>query len=404
MSRHSRALTPAFNRLWAAVAVSNLGDGVMLAAGPLLVATLTTDPVAISAAMFAQTLPWLLFALAGGALADRLPRRTLVVTGNLVRATVMAALACVIAAGTPALWQLYVVSFLFGTIETIADTAHSALIVDSVPGDQLGRANARIYLTALLNNQLAGPPLGALLFGIGVAVPFGLHAVVCALAALIVLRVQAGHRPSPATTTLRADIADGLRFVWRHTGLRILAICIFVMNFAGVGAFAIWILYGTQHLGLTDTQYGLFIATGAVGGICGAWTYSRLETRFGQTTLLRAGLVIEALTYVALAATGNPWVAGAIMTVFGVHAIVWGSVSATARQRATPSALLGRASSVYQLASVGGSVLGALLGGFLAARFGLLTPFWAAGVMVAVMTVLAWRRLADVRAGQPVQQ
>jgi MFS family permease len=354
--------------------------------------------------MFAQQLPWLLFALTGGALADRLPRRTLVVAGNLVRATVMAALACVIAVGTPALWQLYIVSFLFGTIETVTDTAHSALIVDSVPAEQLGRANARLYLTAMLNNQLAGPPLGALLFGLAVAVPFGLHAVVCTLAALIVLRVPVEHRPRPAPSTLRADIADGVRWLWHNPGLRILALCIFVMNLAGVGAFAIWVLYGTQHLGLTGTQYGLFIATGAVGGLCGAWTYNRLETRFGQTTLLRAGLVVEALTYMALAVTDNPWAAGAIMTVFGVHAIVWGSVSATARQRATPSELLGRVGSGYQLASVGGSVLGALLGGFVAARFGLLVPFWVAFAMVAVMTVLAWRRLADVRACQPVQQ
>ncbi len=404
MPRHRRALTPAFTRHWTAVAITNLGDGVLLAAGPLLVATVTTDPVAVSAAMFAQQLPWLLFALTGGALADRLPRRTLVVAGNLVRATAMAALAAVVAAGTPALWQLYLVSFLFGTIETVADTAHSALIVDSVPADQLGRANARLYLTAMLNNQLAGPPLGAFLFGLSVAVPFGLHAVACTLAALIVLRVPFQHRPPPANTTLRADIADGVRWLWRNAGLRILAVCIFVMNFAGVGAFAIWVLYGKQHLGLTDTQYGLFIATGAVGGICGAWAYNRLETRFGQTTLLRAGLVIEALTYLALASTSDPWVAGAIMTVFGVHAIVWGSVSATARQRATPSALLGRVGSVYQLASVGGSVFGALLGGFVAARFGLLAPFWVAFAMVAVMTVLAWRRLADVRACQTVQQ
>lgn len=92
------------------------------------------------------------------------------------------------------------------------------------------------------------------------------------------------------------------------------------------------------------------------------------------------------------------------MTVFGVHAIVWGSVVTTACQRATPSALLGRIGSAYALASVAGSAIGALLGGFLAARFGLLAPFWLAFALVAVMTVLAWRRLADVRAAEAVQQ
>lgn len=404
MPRHGRALSPAFLRLWTAAAVTNLGDGALLAAGPLLVATLTTDPVAVAGAMFAQLLPWLLFALTGGALADRLPRRTLVVAGNTVRAAVIGGLALVITAGTPSLWLLYLVSFLFGAIETVADTAYGALVVDTVPGDLLGRANARLYATASLNNQLAGPPLGALLFGVSAAVPFGLHAVACALAALIVSRVPAPDRPPPATTTVRADIADGVSWLWRHAGLRVLAICIFVMNLAGVGVFAIWVLYGTQHLGLTDTQYGLFIATGAVGGICGAWAYGRLESRFGQATLLRAGLVVEASTYLVLAVTADPWVAGATMAVFGVHAIVWGSVATTARQRATPSALLGRVGSAYHLASVAGSVIGALLGGVVAARFGLLVPFWLAFGMVAVMTVLAWRRLADVRAGETVQQ
>ena len=232
--------------------------------------------------------------------------------------------------------------------------------------------------------------------------PFGLHAVACGLAALIVLRVPSPfHRTGP-TTTIRADIGDGLRRLWRHPGLRILATCI--MNLAGGGAFAIWVLYGKQHLGLTDTQYGLFVATGAVGGTAGAWAYGRLEKQFGQTVLLRTGLVVEALTYLVLANTGNPWVAGATMVVFGVHAIVWGAVSATARQRATPPELLGRVGSVYALASVCGTLLGTVLGGFVATRFGLLGPFWFAFGLVAVMVVVAWRRLADVRATQTVQQ
>jgi len=398
------AFGSAFNRLWVSAAVSNIGDGVVLAAGPLLLATVTTNPAAVAAATFAQQLPWLLFALVGGALADRLPRRTLVVAGNTVRAGLLAGLAVTIAAGAPPLWLLYLVSFLFGTVETLADVAAGALVADIVPVGLLGRANARLQLTFTVNNLLIGPALGALLFAVGAAVPFGLHAVACGLAALIVLRVPSPFQRTGSATTIRADIGDGLRTLWRHRGLRILAVSIFVMNFGGVGAFAIWVLYGKQHLGLTDTQYGLFVATGAVGGMAGAWAYGRLEKRLGQTVLLRGGLIVESLTYLVLALTSNPWVAGATMAVFGVHAIVWGAVAATARQRATPSELLGRVGSVYALASVCGSLLGALLGGFVAARFGLLAPFWLAFVLVAVMVVVAWRRLADVRATQTVQQ
>jgi MFS family permease len=404
MPRLGRAFPPAFNRLWTAAAVTNLGDGALLAAGPLLLATLTTNPVAVAAASVAQQLPWLLFALTSGALADRLPRRTLVVAANTSRAAVLATLAVAVAAGTPSLWLLYLVSFLMGAIETIADAAYGALVADTVPADLLGRANARVQVTFTVNNLLVGPPLGAVLFAAGAALPFGLHVVACGVAALVVLRVPAHPHPPRPRTTLRADIRDGLRRLWRHPGLRILACCIFVMNFAGAGTFAIWVLYGKQHLGLTDTQYGWFVATGAVGGIAGAWAYGRLEKHVGQTALLRAGLIVEALTYLVLALTANPWVAGATMVVFGVHAIVWGAVATTARQRATPSGLLGRVGSVYQLASVTGSVFGAVLGGFLAARFGLLAPFWVAFCLVAVMVVLAWRRLAAVRADAAVPQ
>jgi MFS family permease len=407
MPGSGRVFDPAFLRLWAAAALTNIGDGVLLAAAPLLVATVTTDPTAVAMAGFAQHLPWLLFGLSSGALADRLPRHALVTGANTVRAAVLACLALAVAAGTPALWLLYLVAFLLGTVETLADAAYGALVADTVPAGLLGRANARLYLTFSVNNQLVGPPLGALLFALGTALPFGLTAIACGLGALVLLRAPARQSPprNPIrATSIRADVRDGLRWLWRHPGLRILAICIFVMNLAGVGVFAIWVLYGTRHLGLTDTQYGLFIATGAVGAIAGAWTYDRLEKHVGQTTLLRAGLVVEALTYLALALTSNPWVAGATMAVFGVHAIVWGTVATTARQRATPSALLGRVGSVYQLASVSGSVLGALLGGFVATRFGLLVPFWLAFALVAVMVPIAWPGLAAVRAGEPVQQ
>lgn len=398
MSRPGRAFPPAFRSLWLAAAVSNLGDGAVLAAGPLLLATLTTSPTAVAAATVAQQLPWLLFALTSGVLADRLPRRTLVAATNTARAAMIAALAVTITAGAPTLWLLYLVAFLMGAVETLADTAYGALVADTVPADLLGRANARLQLTFTAANLLAGPPLGALLFAAGAALPFGTHALACAVAALVVLRVPARPPAPRPATTVRADVRDGLRRLWRHPGLRVLALCVFVMNLGGVGTFAIWVLYGTHHLGLTDTQYGWFVTTGALGGLAGAWAYDRLASHLGQTTLLRAGLVVEALTYLALALTDNPWVAGAIMAVFGVHAIVWGAVATTARQRATPTELLGRVGSVYQLASVTGSVLGALLGGFLATRFGLLVPFWGAFALVAAMVAVAWRPLAAVEA------
>ncbi|MEU4762912.1 MFS transporter [Actinosynnema sp. NPDC023794] len=388
---------PDYLRLWWAAAATNLGDGALLAAGPLLVASLTKDPAAVASAVFAQQLPWLLFALTSGALADRLPRRTLIVVVNATRAGVLAALAAVVAFDADRLWLIYLVLFLLGTGETLADTAYGALFVETVPKDLLGRANARLTLTFTLGNQLAGPPLGAVLFAVGAALPLGFHAVAYAVTVVLVAKVAVSPPlPDPEPSTLRADVREGLRWLWHNPSMRVLALCVLVMNLTGVGAFAVWVLYAEQRLGLTGFGFGLFVAAGAVGGITGSWVYGRLEQRFGHGVLLRAGLVVEAFTYPVLALTRDPWFAGAVMAVFGVHAVVWGSVATTVRQRSTPTELLGRVGSVYQLASVGGAALGALLGGVLARWTGLLTPFWVAGGAVAAMTALAWRRLREV--------
>ncbi|QFZ22617.1 MFS transporter [Saccharothrix syringae] len=386
-----------FRRLWWLSAITNLGDGALLAAGPLLVASLTGDPVAVAGAAFAQQVPWLLFALTSGALVDRLPRRALVAVVNSLRAAVLGGLAVALLLDAAQLWLVYLVSFLLGTGETLADTAYGALVANSVPRDLLGRAYARLNLTGTIGNQLVGPPLGAVMFAAVAALPFGFHALVYALGAVLVTRVAGTPVVAREPATLIADVREGVRWLLGNPALRVLALCILVMNLTGVGAFALWVLYAEQRLGLTGFGFGLFIAAGAVGGVVGSGAYGFLERRFGHVLLLRAGLVLESLTYPVLALLRDPWLAGAVMALFGVHAVVWGSVSTTVRQTLTPDHLRGRVGSTYQLASVGGSALGALGGGLLARHLGLLAPFWLAGAAVAAVTALAWHPLRTAR-------
>ena len=172
--------------------------------------------------------------------------------------------------------------------------------------------------------------------------------------------------------------------------LRTLCACILVMNLTGVGAFAIWVLYAQERLGLGGFGFGLFLAAGAVGGAFGSRVFEWLEPRMGLAALLRWGLVVEALTYAALASTTNAVVAGAVMALFGVHTMVWGTAAVTSRQWATPNALLGRVGGVYRLADLGGAALGALVGGVVAEHVGLLVPFWSAAVGVGVLAAPAW--------------
>jgi MFS family permease len=387
-----------FRKIWPAAIISNLGDGAMLAAGPLLVASITSKPVAVGAAAFIQQLPWLLFALFSGALVDRLDRRLMIVTADTFRAIVLAVLGTAVLLGSSPLWAVYLTLFLLGTAETLADNASGALLVSAVPKDHLGKANARLFASGTVLQQLGGPPIGALLFAAGAGIPLVFDAVTFAAAATLIARVAVRPPVSADSerTALWSEVREGVRWLWHHAGVRTLALSILVMNITFCAAFATWVLFARERLGLTDAQFGLLISVGAVGGVLGMPTYHLLEPRIGSLALLRIGLVIETTVHLVLALTRNPWVAGVTMTVFGVHAVVWGIVSTTARQLATPEPLMGRVNSVYLLASVGGAAIGSGLGGVLAQHFGLAAPFAIAFLAMVVMTAVAWRPLRHV--------
>ncbi|MFR9780051.1 MFS transporter [Micromonospora sp. MS34] len=393
-----------FHHLWTASAVSNLGDGVTMVAGPLLVASLTRDPAAVAAAALAPQLPWLLFSLVSGALVDRVDRRQLIVTVNVGRGLVLGALAGAVLAGVATVPLICLAFFLTGVGETLADTAAGALLPAVVPKERLEQANSRLFATYVVGNQFAAKPLGAYLFVLAAALPFGFDAATFGLAALLLALLR--RRPVPAATpdpavigaerSLRADIAAGLRALWAVPVLRTLAVSIAVMNVAFCAAFAAFVLYARQRLGLAEVGYGVLLTASAFGGLAGSTLATRLRARFGTPTLLRVGLLIEVGLQVVLAATRQPWVAGAALAVWGVHTMVWGVLVVSLRQRLVPDRLRGRVNSVYSLADLGGAAVGTALGGVLARATGsIVAPFWLAAAVLAALAAVAWRRLAD---------
>ncbi|PWU47472.1 MFS transporter [Micromonospora globispora] len=396
-------LGPDFRHLWIANAVSNLGDGVTMVAGPLLVASLTRDPAALAAAVLAQQLPWLLFALVSGALVDRLDRRRLIIGVNLGRGLVLAALAATVVTGVVTVPLICLAFFLTGVGETLADPASGALLPSLVPPDRLEQANGRLFATFVVGNQFAAKPLGAYLFVLAAAVPFAVDAATFGLAALLLAllrwRPVPPAMPEPAAAepprSLRADMAAGVRALWGIPVLRTLAVCIAVMNVAFCAAFAAFVLYARQRLGLAEVGYGLLLTASAVGGLAGTALAPRLRTRFGTPALLRAGLLIEVGLQVVLATTRQPWVAGAALAVWGVHTMVWGVLVVSLRQRLVPDRLRGRVNSVYALADLGGAAVGTAVGGLIAQATGsIIAPFWLAGAALALLAALVWRRMS----------
>jgi MFS family permease len=385
-----------FRWLLAAETVSNLGDGVAIAAGPLLVASRTDDPFLVSMALLAEYLPTLLFGVIAGAVADRFDRRLVVAAVNVVRALVLALLTVTIATGNVEIAVVLIALFALGTAETFVDTAGSALVPRLVGREDLGTANARMEGAYILTNQLIGPPIGAFLFVAGMALPFATNAACFALGALLVTRVAASATKAPDEAGegagILAEMRDGLQWLAGHAPMRTLALTIFAFNITYGAAFAVLVLYASERLGMDAVGFGLLTTAIAIGGIVGTVSYGSLERRFRLADIMRVGLVIETFTHLILALTTSAAVALLTLGVFGAHAFVWGTTSTVVRQRAVPDAMLGRVTGIYHVALVGGLVIGTPLGGLLASVYGITAPFWFGFVGSAILVVVLWRQ------------
>ncbi len=392
----SRMGTP-FRWLIGSTWATNLGDGIALAAGPLLIASQTQDPLLVALGGLLQRLPWLLFGLYAGALADRVDRRRLVIAVNAMRAAVLVVLTAAIVTGSVDITVVLVTMFLLGTAEVFADTTTGTLLPMVVTRADLGIGNARVMAGQITMNQLVGPALGAALFAAGIAWPFLTQAVCVALGAMLVTRMALPRLSRPAERPhVGRDIAEGFTWTWRNPPVRTLTLTIVTFNVTWGAAWSVLVLYAMQRLDLGPVGFGLLSTVGAVGGIVGTASYDWLERHVSLATIMRVGLLIETFTHLGLAVTTTPWVAMAIMFVFGAHAFVWGTTARAVRMRAVPLELQGRVGSLYSVGVYGGIVVGQAVGGVVARVWGVTGPFWFAFVGSACILVAIWRELSHI--------
>ena len=400
------SLNASFWKLWTSSALSNLADGVFKIALPLMAIQLTQSPTLIAGLAVAATLPWLLFALTAGALADRLDRRKLMLWANLSRVVLPALLIAVIFLDLGSIWALYVVALAVGVAETLYDTSAQSILPQVVEKHQLSRANGRLYAVELTANQFIGPPLGGLLMGIGVVAGFTVPAALwlAAVGALLLLpgtfRVERTQK-----TTLRFDIKEGLKFLWNQKILRTLALMTGILNFASSAAFAVLVLFAVgpgSEMGLSDVGFGLLLTTSAVGAFVGSFIAEAVESKLGRSKSLALPILGCALFVGGPALTSNPFVLGAILFVGGMLVVLWNVITVTLRQRIAPNRLLGRINSAYRLLAWGTMPLGAAAGGLLAQWLGLQAMFGIMGALtlalLAAMPILTDKAITAAEA------
>jgi MFS family permease len=399
-----RRLGTDFRWLMASSWTSNLGDGIALSAAPLLIASLTSSPLLVASGAMMQFLPWLLFGLLAGSIADHHDRRRLVMLANGSRAVIVLCLVAFLATGQVTVWIVLAASFLYGTAEVFADTAGSTLLPMLVRPADLGIGNARLQAGFLVGNQLAGPPLGAFLFAIGSFWPFIVQTLCVSLAVVLISRiastpippkeeVPAGTKPHP--------IREGLRWLRGNAPVRTLVLIILVFNVTWAAPWSILVLYATEHLNLGPVGFGALTTASALGGLAGTASFGWLERHVSFATLMRVCLSLEVLMHLAFALTTSAVVAFAIMFGFGAYAFIWGTISTTVRQRLVPLQLQGRIASVNMVGVFGGLVIGQLLGGLIAQAWGLTAPWWFAFAGSAITLLLVWRSISHIAAAPP---
>ncbi|WP_433378572.1 MFS transporter [Actinoplanes sp. CA-142083] len=389
-------LGTSFRWLLASSWTTNLGDGIAVAAGPLLVASLTRDPFLISLAALLSWAPPLAFGLFAGVLSDRHDRRRIVMIADGSRAVVLAALVAALATGHLTAAGALVALGLLATAEVFADNTSATLAPMMVPRDDLALANSRLQFGFLTLNQLAGPPLGAALFAAGRTWPFVAQVVLVAAGVLLVSRIRVAASAPEARGNAVREIKEGLAWTLRHPAVRTLVLTILIFNVTFGAAWSVLVLYASDRLGMGAIGFGLLTTASAVGGIVGTSLYGWITARVSLGNVMRAGLIIETLTHLALALTTSPYVALPIFFVFGAHAFIWGTTSITVRQRAVPENLQGRVGAVNTLGVFGGLVVGSAIGGVLASHYGVTAPFWFAFVGSAVFVVMLWPQLTRI--------
>ncbi|MDX3195086.1 MFS transporter [Streptomyces sp. MN03-5084-2B] len=378
-------------RLWTSAALSNLADGVLKFALPLLAIGYTRAPALIAGLTLAFTLPWLLFALPAGAIADRRNRRSLMLLANVARATLLAGLLAAVLLDAGSIWVLYVAALGTGLAETVYDTASQAIVPQLVGRDQLPRANSRLYAAETTALELAGPPAAGLLVATAAALSLATPVALWAAAIIVLLFVRGSFKVTNTDRrpVLRAEIAEGLSFVW-HTGiLRTFTVMTGVFNFASSAILAVFVLYAVgpdSAMGLSESAYGRLLSLIAAGCLAGSFFAEPAERVLGTARAIGLAFFLGAASLGVPALTADPVIIGAAFFAGGVGLIVSNVTTVSLRQRITPERLLGRTNSSHRLVAYGTKPLGALAGGLLAGSFGL-QPVFAVMSLLAMATV-----------------
>ena len=383
----SKKLGSSYWKLWTATAISNLGDGVSMVAYPWLASAVTRSPILIAAAGFASRLPWLIFTLHAGVLTDRFDRRKLIVAMDFMRGLLTVFVGFVVFFNKdsfPALdeltsitnletnWPIYftllITAFLFGLAEVLRDNSAQTLMPSVVDKENLEKANGRMWSAESLTNSFIGPPLGSLLIGIAIFIPFFFDAVSFFFAVALIASLKGTFKPVAddkprEKINFKAEIKEGYVWLWAHPLLRPMAIILGSMNGLGTMVGATFILFAQEVLETSVFTFALLGTAGAVGGTIGGLLAPKISAKLGSGRSLAMTLAAAPIGSLIIALTTTWQVVWVVVVFETFFAILWNTITVSLRQSIIPTHLLGRVNSVYRFFAWGSIPIGMFVGG-----------------------------------------
>ncbi|MGL5857568.1 MAG: MFS transporter [Angustibacter sp.] len=382
-----------------ATTIAVCGGATAVVTTPLLVLRLSGSPGLTALAAATSSAPYLLFGLLAGAWADRLDRRRLMVSAELLAAAALATVPVAAAAGALTWWHVLGVAFVTGVLFVWFDAATWGVLPALVGRDRLPVANSLLWSVAVLAGIVFPAVAGVVAAAMDpvwlVAVNAGTSLISASLLTRLpgdVARSAAGDTDQPARRSIRADIAGGLRYVWRQPVVRLLTLLGFAMAVSGGAVTALLVVLADQSLGIPDddARIGLLFTAGAVGALVASLGLPRITRAIGVGRVTVLSLTINLAALAGLLASPSIWPALLAVLVWDGAYTLTIINGITVRQQITPDHLQSRVNTTGRMIAWGGSPVGAFLAGGLAEVWPARTVIAACGVSVAVATVAAW--------------
>ena len=415
-------------RLWSASAISNLGDGITSVAYPWLASAVTRSPLLIAIVGFASRLPWLVFTLFAGVISDRFDRRKIILRMDLVRGFLTVIVALVV------MWKqselpklndlaggltvdtnyfiysvLVITALLFGLAEVLRDNTAQTILPSIVEKENLEKANGRLWTAESLTNTFIGPPLGSLIIGIAIFLPFWFDAASFFIAVALIASIAGSFKAvsdAPATkVNFRADIKEGFSWLWNHKFFRNLAIILGLLNFTGTLVGATYILFAQEVLKVDVKIFAILGIAGAIGGLIGSSFGDKFSKKLGGGPTLKFALITGPVGAIIIGLT-NSWIVVFIVTAIeSLSAVLWNLITVSLRQSVIPSHLIGRVNSVYRFFGWGTIPLGMIFGGlivsllqnFMIREYALRAPYLISAIIGTILFIFAAPFLTTAR-------